>query len=311
MTKLDLKKIILECLTESDIPVGGLVGKIPVDVMKSRMVPSQPSKAIKLAGFKKDEPDPELQSELDDLARRYEPNLIIKLFGYTDSIKLQGLNASKDAPKGTGSSFMRDLTRLADEKGLMITLTPAVKGYGDTGFKKTSSYQRLVDFYKRFGFKNKYGKTSYRPELSDTMFREPKLNEINSKVSDYKYYGFTPKQEDEIHDKIVHYHKTKNPLEKQKIEQEFETLYQYIVGRNPVLKDINVYIRDYDKQKTPRMDLVFGAISGIPPEDIKNYIEVTKGLGGMNVPSGYEIDPSAKRFIKLKRKDDDTLAAIN
>ena len=77
------------------------------------------------------------------------------------------------------------------------------------------------------------------------------------------------------------------------------------------MKDINVYIRDYDKQKTPRMDLVLGAISGIPPEDIKNYIEVTKGLGGMNVPSGYELDPSAKRFIKLKRKEDDTLAALN
>lgn len=298
MTVEELKELIVECLNETDVPIGGKVGQIPLDVLKTRMVPSQPSNAIKLQGFKKEEPDPELQSELDSLARRYDPNLIINLIAYTDSIKLQGLNASKDAPKGTGSSFMRDLTRLADEKGLMITLTPAVKGYGDKGFKKTSSYQRLVDFYKRFGFKNKYGKTSYRPELSDTMFREPKLNEYNVKKDTYKYYGFTTKQEDEIADRLIRYHKLSDESEKERVEQEFESLYQYVVGRNPVLKSINVYPSDYKGKLNPRMDLVFGVISGIPPEDIKDYIEVGKGAPALTLPrSSYSVD----NYFKLVR----------
>jgi len=304
MTIAFIKQMIIECLDESDIPVGVKVGEIPLDTLKQQIVPSHPTR-VRLQGFKPEVPDPELQKELDALSDKYKPHLIIHTHAYTDSIKLQGLNASKDAPKGTGSSFMRELTQFADDKGLMITLTPAKKGYGDREFKITSSYQRLVDFYKRFGFKSKYGKSSYRPELSVTMFREPKkLTEINQKVGDYKYYGFTSHQEDEIHYKIVHYHTTKNAREKEIIEEEFETLYQYVVGRNPVLKDINVYQSDYDKNKTARMDLVFGVVSGIPPEDIKNYIEVTKGLGGMNVPKEFELDPAAKRFIKLRRKDD-------
>lgn len=299
MTVKDLKDIIVECLNESDIPLGSKLGEIPLDVLKSRMVPSQPSKAIKLVGFKRDEPDSQLQSELDALAGKYVPYLIVNLEGYKDSIKLRGVNASKDAPKGTGSSFMNDLIKLADEKGLMITLTPAVKGYGDKGFKKTSSYQRLVDFYKRFGFKSKYGKTSYRPELSDTMFREPKLNERNTKRDTYKYYGFTTNQEDELYDKLVNYHKTSDALEKERIEKEFETLYQYVVGRNPLLKDINIYQSDYKGKLTARMDLVFGVISGIPPEDIKDYIEVAKGAPVLTLPkTSYSLDSGYFKLIK-------------
>lgn len=298
MTIQDFKSLIIECLEENDVPVGGKVGEIPLDVLKTRMVPSQPSRAIKLRGFKTEEPDPELQKELDTLAHRYDSYLVINLIAYTDNIKLQGLNASKDAPKGTGSSFMRDLTDLADDKGLMITLTPAVKGYGDKGFKKTSSYQRLVDFYKRFGFKSKYGKTSYRPDLSDTMFREPKLNELNVKKDTFKYYGFTTKQEDEIAEKLVKYHKMPTGLEKERIEQEFETLYQYVVGRNPMLRTINVYPNDYKGKLNPRMDLVFGVISSIPPEDIKDYIEVAKGAPALTLPrTSYSVD----NYFKLIR----------
>lgn len=305
MTVKELKDLIVECLIESDVPVGGKVGEIPIDVLKTRMVPSQPSRAIKLRGFKTEEPDPELQKELDTLAHRYDSYLVINLIAYTDNIKLQGLNASKDAPKGTGSSFMRDLTDLADDKGLMITLTPAVKGYGDKGFKKTSSYQRLVDFYKRFGFKSKYGKTSYRPDLSDTMFRDPKssskpLNEFNIKVGKYTYDGFTSTQEDNIKRKIHLYHLTDNLARKEAIKKEFETLYQYLVGRNRVLNLINIDQSDYLGINTPEMDVVYGAVSGIPPESIKDYVEVTKGGGGKSIPSRYKRDSTASNYIQLQ-----------
>jgi hypothetical protein len=303
MTRQDLKSLIIECLNESDVSMGGKVGQIPLDVLKQRMVPSQPSRAIKLSGFKKEVPDPELQKELDSLSDRFSQHLNISMFGYTDHINLKTLNASKEAPTGTGSSFMRDLTKLADDKGLMITLTPAIKGYGGAGFKKTSSYQRLVNFYKRFGFKDKYSKSSYRPDLSDTMFREPKvLNERNVKVGPYKYYGFTEKDEDYIQSLVHRYHTSATETEKNKIKDEFESLYQKVVGSNPVLNRINITITDYKSKNTPVMDLVYGAVSGIPPEDIRNYIEITKGAGGTGIPSNYKLK-ALTPYIQIEPKE--------
>jgi hypothetical protein len=49
MTVQDLRDLILECLMESDVPVGGLVGR------------------VKLSGWAFDEePNPSLQSELNN-----------------------------------------------------------------------------------------------------------------------------------------------------------------------------------------------------------------------------------------------------
>ena len=45
---------------------------------------------------------------------------------------------------GLGSQFMDKLTKLADEIGYMITLTPS-NAYG-------GNVNRLKDFYQRFGF---------------------------------------------------------------------------------------------------------------------------------------------------------------
>jgi len=132
------------------------------------------------------------------------------------------------------------------------------------------------------------------------------LNEReNEKVGDYKYYGFSNQQEKEIFNKIIHYHeiKTKDSLSKERIENEFDTLYQYIVGRNPVLKDINVYVDNYDPKRTPRKDLISGVIASIPPEDIKNWIELTKGFGLLKVPKNYQVDSSETRYVKLKKVD--------
>ena len=49
------------------------------------------------------------------------------------------------------------------------------------------------------------------------------------------------------------------------------------------------------------MDLVYGAVSGIPPEDIKNYIEQTTGAGGTSIPTGYVRDPNASNYVKIKQ----------
>ena len=290
MTVQDLRNLIIECLTESDVPVGGLVGR------------------VKLSGWAFDEePNASLQSELNKIVDKYVRTLDIDVFVYTKHIKLKTLNATKDAPKGTGSSFMRELIKFADDNNLVIVLTPAVKGYGSAGFKKTSSYSRLVDFYKRFGFKSKYDRSSYRPNYPETMFRDPKssskpLNERNVKVGPYKYYGFTEKDEDYIQSLVHRYHTSATKTEKDTITDEFESLYQKVVGTNPILSHINIDIPNYNSKNTPAMDLVYGAVSGIPPEDIRNYIEITKGAGGTGIPNNYKLK-SLTPYIQIEPKE--------
>ena len=126
------------------------------------------------------------------------------------------------------------------------------------------------------------------------------MSTANVKVGDYKYYGFNSTEEQEIKDKVIQYHATKDETVKQSIRDKFEEYYQHIVGRNPILSNINVYPSDYDSKTTAVMDLVMGVISDIPPEDIKNYIEITKGKGGLNIPKGYELDKDKfGRYIRI------------
>jgi len=67
---------------------------------------------------------------------------------------------------GIGSSLMEDLVRYADEHGQIIALTPS----SDFG----GNVNRLVQFYKKFGFKMNKGHNK-NFEFRDTMIRYPKL----------------------------------------------------------------------------------------------------------------------------------------
>lgn len=271
MTVKDLKDLIVECLKESDIPVGGSIAR------------------IKLKGFSQSTPDLQLQSHLDSITQKYDSVLHINAVAYKDHIELKELNATKDAPVGTGSSYMTELANLADSKQLQIKLVLAKKDYGAFDRKKTSSVARLKKFYERFGFKDKSG----------IMVREPKrLNELNSKRDNYVYYGFTKNQEDDIYEKVLKYLRLPDSLEKERIKNEFEALYQHLVGRNPVLKDIDVYRPNYKGKLTARMDLVFGAISGIPPEHIKDYIEVAEGKPDTLPKGSYTLNKGYFQLIK-------------
>lgn len=73
---------------------------------------------------------------------------------------------SGEQGKGNGTRFMKDLARLADEKGWTLALTP------DDSFGATS-VKRLKDFYKRFGFVDNRGRNTdfYTRE---SMLRRPK-----------------------------------------------------------------------------------------------------------------------------------------
>ena len=141
MTIQDLKSLIIECLEENDVPVGGKVGRVPLSNLPiklqgfgSKREPdirepdiSEPESEIKLTGFYKSDPDPNLQSKLKSLESKYQ-DLDIYAVAYKDYIHLKQLVAKENAPKGTGSSYMNDLTQLADKNKVMITLTPAEKG---------------------------------------------------------------------------------------------------------------------------------------------------------------------------------------
>jgi tRNA(Met) C34 N-acetyltransferase TmcA len=67
---------------------------------------------------------------------------------------------------GIGSSVMSDLVKYADENGQIIALTPS----SDFG----GNVNRLIQFYKRFGFKMNKGYNK-NFEFKDTMIRYPKL----------------------------------------------------------------------------------------------------------------------------------------
>jgi hypothetical protein len=70
--------------------------------------------------------------------------------------------------KGIGSKIMEDLAEYADNNKKIIVLTPS----SDFGGNKN----RLIQFYKRFGFKHNKG--YYKSfEFMDSMIRYPNLNE--------------------------------------------------------------------------------------------------------------------------------------
>jgi predicted GNAT family acetyltransferase len=74
---------------------------------------------------------------------------------------------------GVGTKIMEDLVKYADQNTKTISLTPA----SDFGGNKN----RLLQFYKRFGFKHNKGQyKSY--EVMDTMIRYPKLMESKTLI---------------------------------------------------------------------------------------------------------------------------------
>lgn len=80
--------------------------------------------------------------------------------------------------EGVGSDIMSDLINYADKNKQIITLTPS----SDFGGNKN----RLIQFYKRFGFKHNKGvHKSY--EYRDTMIRYPNLSSISEEVLGESY----------------------------------------------------------------------------------------------------------------------------
>lgn len=90
---------------------------------------------------------------------------------------------------GMGTKIMEDLIKYADQNKQIVALTPA----SDFGGNKN----RLIQFYKRFGFKpNKGVHKSY--EFRDSMIRYPKLNETMKPIIKHLLREGLMSQEDTV-----------------------------------------------------------------------------------------------------------------
>ena len=112
--------------------------------------------------------------DLYDFADKVKDDLKLNRFNLCKTLKgdilLRLITTGKDnMSNGTGSKAMKLLTDYADKHKLKIFLSPSGK---DDGFGTTSK-NRLIDFYKRFGFVENKGKNK---DFSSTesMYREPK-----------------------------------------------------------------------------------------------------------------------------------------
>lgn len=95
--------------------------------------------------------------------------------GDLNCIHLHSIMVKRDAPQGIGTSYMKDLIRLADSKNLWITLDVASRGdfkrRGDEKYKSTTSTNRLKRWYSSLGFKSNSAKGLF--QLKGTMHRPP------------------------------------------------------------------------------------------------------------------------------------------
>lgn len=139
-------------------------------------------------------------------------------------------------------------------------------------------------------------------ELISEVLKENYGELKNKLVGDHIYKGYSDDWANYIINTSNFYHSQANPTQKKQIENIFNNYYDSLVKLNGEdLKNINVNQQKYNGYVTPKMDVVLGVASGIPPLDIKNYVELTKGAGGnAELPQGYERVQGGKEYIQIK-----------
>jgi GNAT superfamily N-acetyltransferase len=112
------------------------------------------------------------QITAEDIANKWSQQGI-KVYVYeTDNlITLSLLVVPKDRRKqGIGTTIMQELVSYADQVGKRFELSPGLKDK----YQGTTSRKRLVDFYKRFNFRENKGR-NIDFTSSEDMFREPRI----------------------------------------------------------------------------------------------------------------------------------------
>ena len=129
-------------------------------------------KVISTSHFKRQSQQNLTQEQVDSFVAQVKEQLGLQAFEVYlsgDSLRLMSLIVPKaNRKRGIGSQAMQMLNQFADQHGLRITLTPGVKD----GYHGTTSYNRLVRFYRNNGYiQNKGRNKDY--SLSDGMYRNP------------------------------------------------------------------------------------------------------------------------------------------
>ena len=130
-----------------------------------------------------------LNESLENFADQVKSSLGLKQFALIDKgddIILSSLMIGKgNQGEGLGTKAMQSLIDYADKNNKRIILTPGTKSAIDG----TTSRNRLVKFYKRFGFKESKGRNIDFVLGAGKMYREPNIKEY--KVDNDRGLGAT------------------------------------------------------------------------------------------------------------------------
>lgn len=104
------------------------------------------------------------------LIHKHKPKSLSLYMDNKNRLKLSMISLEKSRMgQGIGTKIMQEIIDFADQHGLTLTLTPAVK---DTS-AGTTSHNRLIRFYKQFGFVQNKGRNKDFT-IFDSMYRKPK-----------------------------------------------------------------------------------------------------------------------------------------
>lgn len=122
------------------------------------------------------------REQLSEKLRSEVPGLKLDLMGNGSTVTLSRIVIPEgDRSAGAGSRVMQEIVDWADANGKKIALTPSA----DFGGNK----KRLGEFYKRFGFVDNKGKNKDF-EISETMIRDPRLNQTGAPREPRGYITF-------------------------------------------------------------------------------------------------------------------------
>ncbi len=116
--------------------------------------------------------NPNIGAFANSLKQKYEDLLDLDLYqdqeGHLELSRIQVKPGARN--QGTGAAVMKELVNFADQNGLLIWMSVADKNK-EMG---TTSRNRLLKFYRQFGFKKNMGRHK-RFDLSmyATMYRDP------------------------------------------------------------------------------------------------------------------------------------------
>jgi GNAT superfamily N-acetyltransferase len=109
-------------------------------------------------------------NSLNEILNRWQSQgIILHVYEFDNKIILDSLIVPKEIRKqGIGSTIMQELTNYADSINKRIELSPGMKD----PYQGTTSRNRLVNFYKRFDFKENKGRNKDY-SMTHTMYRNP------------------------------------------------------------------------------------------------------------------------------------------